>query len=81
VADTGCGIPSEGLARLFTPFFTTKGEWAAPGSPLAAARGAGLSLSVCQSIVSESDGRIDVDGGSGTGATFRVVLPEREPGA
>ncbi|HET6497887.1 MAG TPA: PAS domain S-box protein, partial [Coriobacteriia bacterium] len=71
VADTGCGIPPEGMTRLFTPFYTTKGEWAAPGSPQSATRGVGLSLAVCQSIVSESDGRIDVDGGSGSGAVFR----------
>jgi hypothetical protein len=75
VSDTGCGISPEGLARLFSPFYTTKGEWAAAGSPLAAVHGVGLSLAVCQSIVSESGGRIDVDGGSGTGASFRVVLP------
>jgi C4-dicarboxylate-specific signal transduction histidine kinase len=32
VIDTGCGIPPENLPRLFTPFFSTKGEWASAGS-------------------------------------------------
>jgi PAS domain S-box-containing protein len=79
VADTGSGIPPEGLAKLFTPFFTTKGEWAPPGSPQSAARGVGLSLAVCQSAVTESGGRIEVDGGEGTGATFRMWLPVSKP--
>ncbi len=81
VSDTGCGIPPEGLARIFTPFYSTKGEWAGPGSPQSAVRGVGLSLSVCQSMVAESGGRIEVYSEAGTGATFRVWLPAREAGA
>ncbi|MGA2976470.1 MAG: PAS domain S-box protein [Spirochaetia bacterium] len=78
VRDTGCGIPREDIPRLFTPFFTTKGEWAASGSCQAKVKGEGLSLSVCRSTVSESGGRIEVDSEPGVGTTFRVWLPTIE---
>ena len=46
VADTGSGIPSEHLARIYDPFFTTK----------AIGRGTGLGLSITYGIVHEHDG-------------------------
>jgi PAS domain S-box-containing protein len=73
--DTGCGISAENLPRIFTPFFTTKGEWAAPQSPQARVKGVGLSLSVCQSTVAENGGWIEVESVSDAGSTFRVWLP------
>jgi two-component system sensor histidine kinase/response regulator len=75
VADTGCGISAENLPRVFTPFFTTKGEWSEPGSPQARVKGVGLSLSVCQSTVAEQGGWIEVESPPGDGATLRVWLP------
>jgi PAS domain S-box-containing protein len=75
VGDTGCGIPSENLSRLFTPFFTTKGEWAPTRSAQSQLRGVGLSLAVSQSTVSEYGGRIEVESEAGTGSTFRLLLP------
>jgi PAS domain S-box-containing protein len=75
VRDTGCGIPREDIPRLFTPFFTMKGEWAPSDSSQAKVKGVGLSLAVCRSTVSESGGRIEVDSEPGVGATFRVWLP------
>jgi len=78
VRDTGCGIPREDIPRMFTPFFTTKGEFAAADSPQARVKGVGLSLSVCRSTVSESGGRIEVESESGVGTTFRVWLPTVE---
>jgi len=78
VEDSGCGIPPEDIPRLFTPFFTTKGEWAALHSAQAGARGVGLSLSVCHSTVAEYGGRIEVDSTPGTGSRFRVWLPAVE---
>jgi len=75
VEDTGCGIPQHDIPRLFSPFFTTKGEWATPGSPQAEVRGEGLSLSVCRSTVMEYGGRIDVNSEPGVGTKFRIWLP------
>jgi signal transduction histidine kinase len=83
VRDTGAGISQDDVARLFTPFFTTKGEWAPSSSPQAKAKGVGLSLSVCRSTVAESGGRIEVESQPDVGTTFRVWLPiaERFPSA
>jgi signal transduction histidine kinase len=78
VSDTGCGIPPEDIPKLFTPFFTAKGEWAASDSSQAKAKGVGLSLSICRSTVAESGGRIDVESEPGKGSTFRVSLPVLE---
>ncbi len=75
VGDTGRGIPTEDLTGIFTPFFTTKGEWAPQGSPQSMVKGVGLSLAVCQSTVSESGGRIEVESKVGVGSTFRAWLP------
>lgn len=65
VSDTGPGIPDEVLAHIFEPFFTTKKE----------GYGVGLGLSTVYGIVQRHGGRIEVDGGSGRGATFRIYLP------
>jgi signal transduction histidine kinase/ActR/RegA family two-component response regulator len=71
VADTGCGIPPENLARIFDPFFTTK----APGV------GTGLGLSIVHGIVTAMLGEISVESTVGKGSTFRVVLPVAPPEA
>jgi PAS domain S-box-containing protein len=75
MSDNGCGIPAEDLPRIFTPFFTTKGEWAKPDSRQAGVKGIGLSLAVCQATVAERGGWIEVESPRGGGATFRVWLP------
>ena len=65
VADTGSGIPSEQLARIYDPFFTTK----------AIGRGTGLGLSITYGIVREHDGTIHCDSAVGQGTRFTLALP------
>jgi signal transduction histidine kinase len=67
VADTGVGMSSRDLERLFAPFFTTK----PPG------RGSGLGLVVAQGIVADHGGRIEVASESGRGTAFTIHLPAR----
>lgn len=63
VSDSGCGIPTESLKQIFTPFFTTKDY------------GTGLGLSVVHGIITEHGGDIDVASSPGKGATFSVTFP------
>jgi CheY-like chemotaxis protein len=64
VEDTGVGMDSKTLARLFEPFFSTKGEG-----------GTGLGLSVVYGIVKSLGGDVGVRSSPGRGARFDVVLP------
>lgn len=71
VSDNGEGIPADVLPRLYTPFFTTKGE----------GKGVGLGLAVVYGIVQAHSGDIEVRSAVGEGTVFRVTLPfepERE---
>ena len=69
VADTGAGIPSEHLARIYDPFFTTKPEGG----------GTGLGLSVTYGIVQEHGGKLSCESDIGQGTRFKLVLPLMEP--
>ncbi|HZH33096.1 MAG TPA: ATP-binding protein [Pyrinomonadaceae bacterium] len=65
VADDGIGIAPENVARIYDPFFTTKGV----------GRGTGLGLAVSYGIVQEHSGHIVVNSAPGRGTTFRITLP------
>ena len=66
IADTGRGIPSEYLPRLFSPFVQVPG--AATGS-------AGLGLAISQRIIEAHGGQIAALSEIGRGATFTFTLP------
>lgn len=63
--DTGIGIKSENLAKVFDPGYTTKGIGV----------GTGLGLSICYQIIEKHNGRIIVNSQIGEGTTFVLVLP------
>lgn len=70
VADTGPGVAPEDRARLFEPFYR------APSVRTGGIPGSGLGLSVAREIVRAHGGSLElVEGGSGSGATFRLCLP------
>ena len=66
VQDTGVGIPKPDQARIFEPFYTTKGDQG----------GTGLGLSVTYGIITDHGGQIDVESQPGAGSKFSVWLPE-----
>ena len=65
--DTGAGIPSENLAKIFDPYFTTKDTYYQ--------KGLGLDLAVCYSIIKKHNGLITVASEVGKGTTFVIYLP------
>lgn len=63
VGDSGAGIDSQSLDRIFDAFFTTKPD------------GMGMGLSICRSIIDGYGGRIWATRGDPYGSVFHVVLP------
>ncbi|MFQ5811497.1 MAG: response regulator, partial [Armatimonadota bacterium] len=64
VSDTGVGMSEEDLARIFDPFFSTKGEG-----------GLGLGLTVAYATIAAHGGSISVKSEKGKGTTFHISLP------
>ncbi|WGD52854.1 PAS domain S-box protein [Bradyrhizobium sp. CB1650] len=65
LSDTGTGIPANMLARVFDPFFTSKG----PG------KGTGLGLSMVYGFIKQSAGHIKIYSEEGHGTTIKMYLP------
>ena len=68
VKDSGTGIPPEVLARIFDPYFTTRGA------------GTGLGLPITRNIIEGLGGTIAVSSSPGEGTQIIIDLPIGEPG-
>ena len=67
ITDSGIGIASDNLDRIFQPFFTTKSQ------------GTGLGLAIAARVIEQHRGRITVDSAPGRGTTFTITLPAEFP--
>ena len=68
VSDTGIGMDAETQAKLFTPFFSSKGS-----------KGTGLGLFIANKIVEQHGGKINVKSSPGHGTLFSVNIPRQLP--
>ncbi len=64
VSDTGSGIEKENINKIFSPFYSTKGE-----------KGTGLGLSTVIRIVKNHKGFLNVESEPGRGSTFSIYFP------
>jgi len=69
VADSGVGLNSPRVDKLFETFYTTKPD------------GLGMGLSICRSIIEGHGGRLWAEPNNGSGATFQFTLPVENGGA
>jgi signal transduction histidine kinase len=67
IKDNGPGIEREQLAKLFSPFYTSK------------ANGTGLGLAICKKLVDAHGGTIEASSEPGAGAEFLLTFPKRAP--
>ncbi|WP_027572879.1 cache domain-containing protein [Bradyrhizobium sp. WSM1743] len=65
VTDTGIGMSTEVIEKIFDPFYTTKRR-----------QGTGLGLSISQTLIKRQGGQITAESRVGSGSTFTVWLPE-----
>ena len=63
--DSGPGVPTELVTKIFDPFYTTKDV----------GQGTGLGLSISYGIVKSHGGQIQVESQVGEGTTFHIDLP------
>jgi len=64
VQDTGQGMTTEEIGRMFDPFFTTRKT------------GTGLGMAVVHQIVEQHHGRVAVDSTPGSGTRVDVIFPQ-----
>jgi C4-dicarboxylate-specific signal transduction histidine kinase len=68
VTDSGCGIASNNLEKIFLPFFSTKKD---------GGNGMGIGLSSTKNIVEKDfKGKIYVKSGLNSGAAFTIIIPK-----
>ena len=65
ISDTGHGIPSSEIDKVFDPYFTTKDV----------GKGTGIGLTVVHGIVKSHHGEISVSSSADQGTTFTILLP------
>lgn len=70
VTDTGSGIRSEDVSRVFEPFFTTRRHGERPDR-----RGIGLGLTICRQMIESAGGSISASSRWGEGTTITLDLP------
>ena len=71
VRDTGRGIATDKLSRLFTPFDRL-------GAEDTAVEGTGLGLALCQRLMQAMQGSLGVNSSAGNGSTFWIEIPAAE---
>jgi signal transduction histidine kinase len=69
VMDTGVGIPTRDLERIFERFYRVDHGRSRDSG------GTGLGLSIVRHVASNHQGRVEVDSREGEGSTFTLVLP------
>jgi two-component system cell cycle sensor histidine kinase/response regulator CckA len=69
ISDTGTGIASDIVDKIFEPFFSTK----------EVGKGTGLGLSTVYGIVKQTGGFIYVDSEADRGSSFHIFLPRHHP--
>jgi two-component system NtrC family sensor kinase len=70
VTDTGRGMNSDEVKKIFQPFYTANKK-----------AGLGLGLPICERIVKNHGGRIEIESEPGKGTTFKIILPLTAPAA
>jgi signal transduction histidine kinase len=68
--DTGIGIETENIPRIFNPYFSTKDTYSQ--------KGLGLGLAVCYSVIRRHNGLVTIDSQVGKGTTIAIYLPTFE---
>ena len=66
ITDTGKGISSKNIDKIFDPFYTTKSE------------GTGLGLTITYNIINKHSGDIEIDSKKEIGTTVRIKLPNKK---